>query len=103
MKRISLFFLIALLLTPRAAPGATENYDVILRNGRIIDGTNAKSYRADIAVRNGFIYRIGKLRDSKATVELDISGLVVAPGFINLHSHASRQGVATAVNMLTQG
>jgi N-acyl-D-amino-acid deacylase len=103
MKRIALFFLIGLLLVPRAVPGATENYDVILRNGRIIDGTNAKSYRADIAVRNGFIYRIGKLRDSKATVELDVSGLVVAPGFINLHSHASRQGVSTAVNMLTQG
>ena len=34
---------------------------------------------------------------------LDVSGLVVAPGFINLHSHATRQGVPTAVNMLTQG
>ena len=103
MKPISLLLLISLLLAPRAVPGATENYDVILRNGRIVDGTGAKSYGADIAVRNGFIYRIGNLRNSRASVELDVSGLVVAPGFINLHSHASRQGVATAVNMLTQG
>jgi N-acyl-D-amino-acid deacylase len=103
MKRLSLLLLISLLLLPKAVTGATENYDVILRNGIIIDGTNARRYRADLAVRNGFIYRIGNLRDSKATVELDVSGLVVAPGFINLHSHASRQGISTAVNMLTQG
>jgi N-acyl-D-amino-acid deacylase len=103
MKRLLLLLLISLLLLPKAVTGATENYDVILRNGIIIDGTNARRYRADLAVRNGFIYRIGNLRDSKATVELDVSGLVVAPGFINLHSHASRQGISTAVNMLTQG
>jgi N-acyl-D-amino-acid deacylase len=103
MKRLLLLLLISLLLLPKAVTGATENYDVILRNGIIIDGTNAGRYRADLAVRNGFIYRIGNLRDSKATVELDVSGLVVAPGFINLHSHASRQGISTAVNMLTQG
>jgi N-acyl-D-amino-acid deacylase len=103
MKRLLLLLLISLLLLPKAVTGATENYDVILRNGIIIDGTNARRYRADLAVRNGFIYRIGNLRDSKATVELDVSGLIVAPGFINLHSHASRQGISTAVNMLTQG
>ncbi len=103
MKRLSIFLLIALLLPRPVALSATETYDVILRNGTILDGTGAKSYRADIAVRNGFIARIGKLRDAHATVELDVSGLVVAPGFINLHSHATPGGVRTAVNMLTQG
>jgi len=86
--------------TPRVA---TENYDLILRNGLIVDGTGTRGYRADIAVRNGFIYRIGNLRHSKAGEELDVNGLVVAPGFINLHSHATPTGVRTAVNMLTQG
>jgi N-acyl-D-aspartate/D-glutamate deacylase len=103
MKFFSLMLLVSLLFVPRAAPRVVESYDCILRNGTIIDGTGAKSYRADIAVRNGFIHRIGNLGDSKAAVDLDVSGLVVAPGFINLHSHATRQGVSTAVNMLTQG
>jgi N-acyl-D-amino-acid deacylase len=106
MKRFWLSLLITSLLIPQtvwAAWGATDNYDIILRNGLIVDGTGAKSYRADIAVRNGFIYRIGNLRNSKASVELDVSSLVVAPGFINLHSHATPAGVQSAVNMLTQG
>ena len=103
MKQISIFMLIALLLPQTGVTGATESYDVILRNGLIVDGTGAPGYRADIAVRNGFIHRIGNLRDSKATVEVDVSGLVIAPGLINLHSHATPAGVKTAVNMLTQG
>ncbi len=103
MKRLFLFFLIAVLVIQSSVLSATENYDVILRNGTIVDGTGGRSYRADIAVRNGFIHRIGNLRDSKAAVDLDVRGLVVAPGFINLHSHATLSGVRTAVNMLTQG
>ncbi|HEX4947991.1 MAG TPA: amidohydrolase family protein [Blastocatellia bacterium] len=103
MKRLSLFLLIALLLPRPMAVSAVETFEVILRNGTILDGTGAKGYRADIAVRNGFIARIGKLRDVRAAIELDVSGLVVAPGFINLHSHATPVGVRTAVNMLTQG
>lgn len=103
LKRVLLSLLIALSLLGPPARGAAENYDVILRNGLIVDGTGMPGYRGDIAVRNGFIHRIGNLRDSKAAVELDVSGLVVAPGFINLHSHATLAGVKTAVNMLTQG
>lgn len=103
MQHLWLCLLLIGLLLPPPAWSATENYDIILRNGRIIDGTGGQGYRADIAVRNGFIYRIGNLHDSKATVELDVSGLVVSPGFINLHSHATLAGVRSAVNMLTQG
>jgi len=103
MKRFWLSLLITSLLSPQPLLDATEHYDLILRNGLIVDGAGAKGYRADIALRNGFIYRIGNLRNSKASVELDVSGLVVAPGFINLHSHATPGGVRTAANMLTQG
>ena len=80
-----------------------QTYDIILRNGRIIDGTGAKPYLADVAIRNGFIQRIGSLTTAKATADLDVDGLIVAPGFINLHSHATPIGVRTAANMLTQG
>jgi hypothetical protein len=91
------------LLIGGIAPAQSETYDVILRNGTIVDGTGAKGYRADIAVRNGFIYRIGDLSGAKAVVDLHVDGLVVAPGFLNIHSHASLKGVRAAVNMLTQG
>lgn len=103
MKYISPFLLIALLLPLPVALSAAETYDVILRNGTLLDGTGGRGYHADIAVRNGFIARIGKLRDAHASIELDVSGLVVAPGFINLHSHATATGVRSGVNMLTQG
>ena len=84
--------------SPRAAP-----LDVILRGGSVLDGTGRPAYRADVGVARARIAKVGDLsRDSAATV-IDVSGLVVAPGFINLHSHASRQALPTAANMLRQG
>lgn len=103
MKHLFLCLFVASSLMLPPVQNAAETYDVILRNGLIVDGTGVPGYRADIAVRGGFIHRIGKLRDSKANTDVDVSGLVVAPGFINLHSHATLAGVKTAVNMLTQG
>jgi N-acyl-D-amino-acid deacylase len=84
--------------SPHPAP-----FDVILRGGSVLDGTGRPAYRADVGVAGARIAKVGDLsRDSAATV-IDVSGLVVAPGFINLHSHASPQAVPTAANMLRQG
>jgi N-acyl-D-amino-acid deacylase len=91
------------LLICGIALAQSENDGVILRHGTIVDGTGAKPSRGDIWVRNGFIYRIGDLSAEKAAVDLDVTGLVVTPGFVNLHSHATPTGVRAAVNMLTQG
>jgi N-acyl-D-aspartate/D-glutamate deacylase len=93
--------LLALLFS--AATVAQQPPAIILRNGTIVDGTGAKPYRADLLIRNGFIYRIGDLASERAPIDLDVSGLVVAPGFINIHSHATPAGLPTAANMLTQG
>ena len=83
---------------PRSAP-----FDVILRGGTVLDGTGRPGYRADVGVRGSHIARIGDLsRDSGITV-IDASGLVVAPGFINIHSHAVPAALPTAANMLRQG
>ncbi len=62
--------------------------DIIIRNGRIADGTGAPLYAADIAVNNGIITRIGDLSSEKAKKELDAAGLIVAPGFIDSHAHS---------------
>jgi len=78
-------------------------FDLIIRHGTVIDGSGFGRYRADVAISNGFIARVGDLADEHAATEIDAAGLYVAPGFINIHSHASVDALPTAENMLTQG
>src|SRR6185503_14817061 len=80
---------------------AARHFDLVLRGGTIMDGTGRPAYRADIGFTGSSIAAIGDLARDAATTTIDVSGLVVAPGFINLHSHAS--ALATAANMLRQG
>jgi len=86
-----------LLQPPRPA------FDIILRHGTVIDGSGLPRVRADVAIANGFIARIGDLSKEHAELEIDARGLFVAPGFINIHSHASPPALPRAENMLTQG
>jgi N-acyl-D-amino-acid deacylase len=84
-------------------PAKKPAYDAILRHGTILDGTELTSYKADIGIRNGYIADIGDLSGRTGALDLDVTGLYVAPGFINIHSHATPAALPTAVNMLTQG
>jgi len=61
-------------------------YDLVLRGGRIVDGTGMPAYAADLAVRDGRIAKIGRVREAAAR-SLDVDGLVLAPGFIDVHTH----------------
>jgi len=83
--------------------GQGPSFDTIVRHGTVIDGSGNPRYDADIGIRNGFIVAIGDLGAATAPVQIEARGLVVAPGFINIHSHASPDALPTAVNMLTQG
>jgi dihydroorotase/N-acyl-D-amino-acid deacylase len=74
-----------------ATPAGVASYDVIIANGRIIDGTGSPWYRADVAFRNGRIAAIGNLASSSATQRVDAKGMVVAPGFINMLSQTDVQ------------
>lgn len=65
-------------------------YDLLLKNGRIIDGSGMPAYRGDVAVRNGKIADMGKLRGS-ATRTIDVDGMVIAPGFVDNHCHYDAQ------------
>jgi len=66
-------------------------FDTVVKNGMIIDGTRAPRYRGDIGIKDGRIIEIGKLHAGDAARELDASGLIVAPGFIDLHTHYDAQ------------
>jgi len=66
-------------------------YDLVIRNGMIVDGARNPRYRADLAVKDGVIARIGRIKPGEGAREIDATGLVVAPGFIDLHTHYDAQ------------
>ena len=68
----------------------SEQFDLIVRNATIIDGTRAPRYDGDIGVRDGRIAAIGRLDGVRAEVEVDASGCIAAPGFIDAHTHDDR-------------
>jgi N-acyl-D-aspartate/D-glutamate deacylase len=70
-----------------AMPPEHVKYDVVIRNGTVVDGTGRPGYVADVAIRGDHIVFIGKVPE-KGTVTVDAGGLVVAPGFIDMHNHS---------------
>ncbi|SFY17894.1 MULTISPECIES: amidohydrolase family protein [unclassified Pseudomonas] len=62
-------------------------YDTLIRDALVIDGSDTPGYHADVAIRAGRIERIGALSDAQAIEELDAAGRVLAPGFIDVHTH----------------
>lgn len=64
-----------------------ENYELILRNGRVADGSGNPARFADVAIKDGRIAAIGKIKEH-ADKELDARGMIIAPGFIDVHTHA---------------
>ena len=95
---------LAVLALPLAAQD-DQPYDVLIRNGRVVDGTGNPWVRADVAIRGDRLARIGHLPGVAAARVIDAEGLVVAPGFIDPHTHAVRGifDVPTADNYLLQG
>jgi N-acyl-D-aspartate/D-glutamate deacylase len=95
--RFALFFFASLL--------AAQQYDVLITGGRVVDGTGGPWITADLAIQGHTIVAMGRLRGAAATRVVDAKGMVVAPGFIDIHSHA-RSGVfitPSADNYIRQG
>src|SRR3569832_2039191 len=86
----------------------SETYDIIIRHGRVVDGSGNPAYFADLAIKDGKIAAIGEIQGT-APRKIDATGLIVAPGFIDVHTHADdvaelplaenfvRMGVTTVV------
>ncbi len=75
---------ILLLLIAAGSVLSAQPYDLVIRNGHIIDGTGSPWYSADVAVRAGRIVAIGALAEASAKRTIDAHGMVVAPGFIDM-------------------
>ena len=71
-----------------AAAQPAQRYDLLIKNGRVMDGTGNPWFPADIAVQNGRIVAIGPMPNAQATRVIDATGKYVTPGFIDIHSHA---------------
>ena len=97
-------FQVALLvaLTP---PLAAQDYDLLLTNGRVVDGTGAPWVRGDVGIRGDTIVAIGPALKGTSGKKIDVLGQVIAPGFIDVHTHARRgiQEIPTADNYVRQG
>jgi N-acyl-D-aspartate/D-glutamate deacylase len=103
-----------LILTLFAIPGLSAEpvpeYDLVIRNGRIIEGCGNPWFHGDVAIKGDRIVAVGRVPEGKAKRTIDAKGLIVAPGFIDMHSHSDdllledghaeskiRQGVTTEV------
>src|SRR5436190_945877 len=100
------FIALAVVLAALVAPHAqTPAYDILIRHARIVDGTGSSWYRADLAVRGDAVAKIAPSIDASAAKTIDANGQIVAPGFIDIHTHARRGifEVPTADNYVRQG
>jgi N-acyl-D-amino-acid deacylase len=112
LQKAAWMFAALIMATPaRAADPPAQTYDLIIRNGKIVDGTGNPWFYGDVAILADRIASVGRIpAGSDARREIDAKGLVVAPGFIDMHSHSDmvlledgnaqskiRQGVTTEV------
>jgi len=68
-------------------PSASGIYDVVIANGKIVDGSGNPWFYADVAIKNGKIAKVGKVDSRMGKRVIDAKGMVVSPGFIDLHTH----------------
>ena len=68
-------------------------YDLIIRNGTIVDGLGGEPYVGDVAVKDGVIQAVGAVNGAAAAREIDATGLLVTPGFVDLHTHYDGQSI----------
>ena len=108
MARVSWIRGLALLLfVGTCVTGRAEEYDVLIRKGRVLDGTGVEAKQQDVAIKGDRIAAIGDLSGDTAGKVIDASGLTVTPGFIDVHSHAApglkKKSLSAAHSILANG
>src|SRR5689334_184777 len=89
-----LFLTLAMSPAAWAAEKPAAPYDIVITNGKIIDGTGNPWFYADLAIKNGKIVKIGRVDAKNAKRFIDAKGMAVAPGFIDMHTHTDLTALA---------
>ena len=99
------FATLALVALVMPLAGLAQKYDLVLVGGKIVDGTGNSWFYGDVAIADGKIAAVGKFGAAHADTVVDVTGLVVAPGFIDVHAHIERNDLAvpTADNFIFDG
>jgi N-acyl-D-amino-acid deacylase len=88
MRSVFYRWLVVMLAMAASVTAQQPPYDLLIRNGRVLDGTGNPWFPADVAVRAGRIVAVGSLAGAQASRVIDATGKYVTPGFIDIHSHA---------------
>jgi N-acyl-D-aspartate/D-glutamate deacylase len=104
MRHLSIIALLMSFLVANSMRSQDVAYDVVIRNGRIVDGTGNPWFHGDLAIKGDKIAALGKVA-GKGKREIDAKGLIVAPGFIDMHSHSDFTILedGRAMSKITQG
>lgn len=87
---VTFIMMAVLLVFSGGSAQETETYDLLIKNGRVYDGSLNPAFRADVAVKDGRIVQVARSIRGTAARTVDARGLVVTPGFIDLHTHVDR-------------
>ncbi len=102
---LQIFLCLLIVFVPALQAAQTQTYDLLIRNGRIVDGTGNAWFRGDVALRGDTIAAVGNLAGATAKRIIEANGQIIAPGFVDTHSHARRQifEETKAENYIRQG
>ena len=99
--------LLTVLVLTLACQQPKQQYDIVILNGTIIDGSRQERYQADVGIRGDSISYIGQLEDSQGSQVIDATDLIVSPGFIDIHTHCDfgldESGTRANLSYLSQG
>src|SRR6187402_181978 len=103
MLKSKLYFFLLLFITARSF--GQQHFNIIFKNGKIIDGTGNPWFYGDVGIIKDKVAAVGDLSKSKADKTIDVTGLIIAPGFIDVHTHieGDEKKVPTADNFIYDG